>query len=91
MRKACVCKRDALNCVRIQLWPLWLDDSSHVLMTQARESIDNPRAGASDSLQSAATRELGHKTYFYRTLTFQMKFHGSSSSWSGRSDMFFRN
>ncbi len=33
--EACVCKRDAPQCVRIRLWPLRRDDSSRVLIGAA--------------------------------------------------------
>ncbi len=35
LREECVCKRDALKCVRIRPWPLRRDDSSRVLIGAA--------------------------------------------------------
>ncbi len=35
LREACVCKRDAPKCVRIRIWALRRDDSSHALIGAA--------------------------------------------------------
>ncbi len=45
LREACVCKCDASMCVRIHLWPLRRDDSSHVLIGVAGSCRSDWRRG----------------------------------------------
>ncbi len=51
LREACVCKRDALKCLRIRLWPVRRDDSSRILIGAAgfsRSDWRRRKCGRSD-------------------------------------------
>ncbi len=51
LREACVCERDAPNCVRIRIWPVRRDDSSCVLIGAAglwRSDWRRRKCGRSD-------------------------------------------